>query len=172
MPEAPNVKATEYFKDFPEAPASVIVFVKTKTGKEVQLTLRDWDELTLMKRVERLYQSYEPGDKEPGLPRKDAQLPDNCIVIQDLVISLDKGKVYAKVIGEPFTEYGVRVWPEAFVEAGLGAWVEGPQEDLLFTREMAFDPPDLKGWRAFYETKGVDSRNRPKPHKVIRLERP
>lgn len=70
--------------------------------------------------------------------------------------SVAEGKVYWKIKGGDFQKFGVTVWPEVLVAAGIG-----PDElDPL-------QPLDLVGWTATYSTK-----ENGQPKKIIRITRP
>jgi hypothetical protein len=91
-----------------------------------------------------------------------SQVQDNSFVIDEVVITIDKNKTYAKVLGGNFKQHGVRLWFEPLVAAGI---IESEEE---FNTLDPRNPPQLKGWTAVYETKLAES-GQPTPKKVIQL---
>jgi hypothetical protein len=164
-----NEKAQEYFKGFPEAPASVVIFVDVD-GANVQLTMRDWDEGTLLSRVSRILQAHPKAvtQNPPGQQRQPARQGNgqpSFVIEGPLSIEIKDGKTYAKVRGGNFTRHGVRIWWEPMAEAGL------IQDEMEYEELDPRNPLDLTGWTALYSTKQSDG-GRPTPEKVIKLIAP
>jgi hypothetical protein len=72
---------------------------------------------------------------------------------EKLSVSMNDGKYYYKVIGRPFTQYGVPVWDEVLAAANLDVREGQPV-------------PNIAGWKADYIETMKDDKKR---MKVIRL---
>jgi hypothetical protein len=70
-------------------------------------------------------------------------------------VEMKDEKYYYKVIGKPFTQYGVTVWPEVLEDAGLDVTPGQPV-------------PNIAGWRADY-IEALNKNNKMTPQKVTRL---
>jgi len=77
------------------------------------------------------------------------------ITAERLSVSMKDGKYYYKVVGKPFTDYGITVWPEVFEAAGLTV-----SPDAL---------PNIAGWQADYVEKPANDKGKVWPDKVTRL---
>lgn len=85
-------------------------------------------------------------------------------LVTNTEIRIEKGKTLLKVRGGDWTAFGVNVWPEVLIEAGI---VESEDEyDRLDPR----NPPDLRGWVAFYSTR-TTREGTIAPNKVVALRR-
>ena len=84
--------------------------------------------------------------------------PSKFFTADEISVDMHDNKLYAKVKGKPFTQYGVPVWPEVLEPAGL----------KIVPGEPA---PDIKGWKAEYvEKEGKEGKW--VPAKVISLTPP
>ncbi len=77
------------------------------------------------------------------------------ITAERLSVSMKDGKYYYKVVGKPFTEYGITVWPEVFEAVGLEV-----KPDAL---------PNIAGWYVEYTEKPANDKGKIWPDKVTRL---
>lgn len=73
---------------------------------------------------------------------------------EKLLVTNSSGKMYYKVVGKPFTKFGVTVWPEVLDTTGM-------QVNRLEAREYNFP-----NYKAIYIKNGKGN-----PEKVIRLEK-
>jgi hypothetical protein len=73
-----------------------------------------------------------------------------------LSVEFKDGKFYYKVIGAPFTKYGVNVWGEVLEACGITVDHANPN-----------NPPNIAGWKAEYIEK--ESNGKMVPAKVTRL---
>jgi hypothetical protein len=163
----------ERINQLPEAPASLNFFAITSKGWNIQITLRDDDELELLDRFAKLTQVLEGWEVSPGgNGRKPASAPppptqeettsDNgggdlvqeteTFAAQRLIGATSGDKTYWKLRGGIYTKYGVTIWPETLEAAGL--------HNLEPRQEY-----DLTGYSATVSLEGG------KPKKVIKLER-
>lgn len=163
--EEKKMTAQEYFTGFAEAPASAIIFVNVG-GADIQMTLRDWSEEPLLKRVARLVSTYQVTKSAQRAPAGRPQEPTgNSFIVQHMSIEIKDQKTYAKLQGGKFTQHGVRIWPEPLIDAGI---IQDADEfELLDPR----NPPDLSGWTAVYETKPGNN-GHATPTKVVQLIAP
>ncbi len=128
---------TEKKEVLPEAPASVNFRGVTQNGWNVQFTLRDVDEDTLLARFGHLINKLEenfkvvPEGKRPnGNGGSQNTVPQPTGEPQPREISFDAEYMDAtvtagkkplwKVKGGKFMEWGVTIWPEVLEAAGLG----------------------------------------------------
>ena len=162
-----------------EAPASLNFRGITKGGWDVQFTLRDTSESVLLTRfgdlVKVLEEKYYVTPKGKGngstnekvVPVSQATLPPaEPVRVPDeeqgtqvfdaelLVGSTSGDKVYWKVQGGQFSQFGVTIWPEILEAAGIG--------DLDPTKTY-----NLTGYVAYYTLK-----DNGKPGKVVNLAKP
>lgn len=84
-------------------------------------------------------------------------------IVERLSVEMRDGKFHYKVLGKPFTQYGVTAWPEVLIAAALGvnpdgspAWGNPPT------------PPNIAGWTAEYIEK-LNDKGKMVPAKVTRL---
>lgn len=92
-----------------------------------------------------------PFDPEPVRTNLDGDGNEVKTFTADrLSVETKDGKTYYKVIGTPFTKYGVNVWPEVLEAAGIDGTA------------------NIAGWRADYVTKVTD-KGQTVPAKVVRL---
>lgn len=173
-------EAQKYWANFPEAPYSDSFKVVDADGYEHLMTIRGWTGGSLLKSIEAAKKALAEGGYVPaGKPRAqttqepervavgangDPLPPIKSFVAEKLSVSFSDGKYYYKVIGGNFTKYGVTVWPEPLIAAGLGvnddgtpAWGNPP------------NPPSIQGWKAEY----IEfEKNGKKQMKVTRLLKP
>lgn len=137
-----------------EAPASVN-FTFDHQGRTVQLTLRDVDELRLLERLARVMGLFPPKPLEappvpaapppaektaPAQPAKAAAPPPAppggplTFPAETLTCtSMKDGNALWSVKGKPFSQYGVRIWPEALVAAGFDLDSLDPRQSYALT---------------------------------------
>ena len=151
-----------------EAPSSINFKGKTSIGWEVMVTLRDDSEANLLERF-RLFagilleNGIEPTGKTNGTspngapPAFTAPTTDTneqlSFKADELVGSTNNGKIYWRVKGTPFTQYGVVIWNEILDEAGFNSEALDPQQTY-----------DLTGYTATYVRNEKGN-----PKKVVRL---
>lgn len=82
--------------------------------------------------------------------------PVKTFTADTLSVDMHEDKLYVKVKGKPFTQYGVPVWPEVLKAAGLEIVVGQPA-------------PNIVGWRADYIEKDGKEPGKKVPAKVVRL---
>ena len=93
--------------------------------------------------------------KRVALDERGNEITIKTITADRLSVSMKDGKYYYKVIGKPFTEYGITVWPEVFEAAGLTV-----KPDAL---------PNIAGWYVEYSEKPANDKGKVWPDKVTRL---
>lgn len=114
----------------------------------------------------------EPAPAQPPAPQVVRQpiddggneLPEvKSFIVERLSVEMRDGKFHYKVLGKPFTQYGVTAWPEVLIAAHLGvnddgspAWGNPPT------------PPQIAGWKAEYIEK-LNDKGKMVPAKVTRL---
>lgn len=90
------------------------------------------------------------GEIIPEQPRYEDVNPQGdawpSIMITSTEVSVQKGKVCLKVKGGDYTAFGIPLWPEVAIEEGLV-----PDEETYNHLDI-HNPPDLRGWVAFYST--------------------
>jgi hypothetical protein len=149
-------KTQEPKRDLPEAPAS-INFRFSYKGYEPTLTLRDFNGLTLLSKLDAALKKLEamgavaPGAAATSLVFEATKLAAS--VLPDA--ETDEVKTYWKVKGGSYRKFGVSIWPEALEEAGFVV------EEMVVTRVY-----DLAGWTAHCEVKDGQ------PRKVTKLVPP
>lgn len=154
-----------------EAPSSINFKGKTSKGWETQWTLRDESEAMLLERFRTfasilLENGIEPTGKTTATngtspngapPAFTAPVTDTneqlSFKADELVGSTNNGKIYWRVKGNPFTQYGVVIWGEILDEAGFNSEALDPQQTY-----------DLTGYTATYVRNEKGN-----PKKVVRL---
>jgi hypothetical protein len=153
----------------PEAPFSVSFKYNDADGYDMLITARGWSPDSLMKTVAELKTAISSGGGSAPSNRAAVQnvnpepvrvdvgnngdpLPEiKTTVAEGLEIDLFKDKLSVHVIGKPWTKYGIPMYEETWVAAGL---------DLAVGKEK----PDITGWTVEYICKPDG-----KPQKVTRL---
>lgn len=172
--------------DLPEAPASATFKTISKSGYHVQFTIRDWSENAMLERTAAFIKRLESGGFVPEngyghTPKAEvpittashdapssSELPmllgspapqkaeELSFAADELVGSMDKGKVYWKVKGGKYAKYGVTIWPEALSESGI--------DPAKLDVSVPYDLRNQKLTAHYVESEG-------KPQKVTRLVR-
>ena len=157
-----------------EAPSSLNFTAHTSTGWRVQITLRDESESNLLERFGLFVEAISErgmspngasptttapstvGDAPPKAPAEvtasETQSQDT-FQAEQLVGSINDGKVYWKVQGGPFVKFGVTIWPEVLADAGFDVDQLDPTQTY-----------SLEGYKATYLKEGT------KPKKVTTLQ--
>jgi hypothetical protein len=104
-----------------------------------------------------------PSTSSAPLPvQSDAQPlhPANSLsfAAETLTGSVNKGKIYWKIRGGPFSKFGVTVWPEVLQSAGIEPSTLDPMQEYK-----------LNGYNAMYQTVIKDGKEN--PEKVVALQR-
>ena len=98
-------------------------------------------------------------DREPKYQPVDDggnDLPEvKTITADSLSVSMKDGKYYYKVIGKPFTQYGITVWPEVLEAAGV-----------MFN-DPGHPTTSIAGWRADYVEEIKDGKKRMKITRLL-----
>ena len=140
-----------------EAPSSINFKGKTSKGWETQWTLRDESEAMLLENG--IVPTGQANGTSPNgaPPAFTAPVTDTneqlSFKADELVGSTNNGKIYWRVKGNPFTQYGVVIWGEILDEAGFNSEALDPQQTY-----------DLTGYTATYVRNEKGN-----PKKVVRL---
>lgn len=89
----------------------------------------------------------------PAANAPEAETAVHALAVEQMTATVADGKVYWKVKGGQFQQFGISVWPETLEAAGFDPEALNPMK-----------PVDLTGWTAHYITKEDG-----KPKKVVRL---
>ena len=166
----------EYWKGFPEAPASDTFKWVDAKGFEHMTTLRAWSADGLEKQISTFSEYIEeaggknvrdsfakgpnpfdaPQETRTALDDSGNEITIKSLTVEKVDVSMANGKTYYKVMGAPLTKFGVNVWPEVFANAGFATL--DPQ-----------NPPNVVGWHAEYVEKQKKDGSGMTPDKVTRL---
>jgi hypothetical protein len=164
-------KAKEYWKEFPEAPFSDSFKWTDVHGFEHLTTVRGWTFPAMMTSLERAASAiFDLQGKPAGVRTPAAQpqepsrqpiddsgheLPDvKTFAAEKLSVSMNDGKFYYKVVGKPFTQFGVPVYEEVLEAAKLD--VSNPMQ-----------LPNIAGWKADYIETVKDGKKRMKVTRLL-----
>jgi hypothetical protein len=163
-------QAKAYWQGFPEAPFSDTFKWIDSEGYEHMMTVRGWSGGKVIESVQKAEAKIAelggmaptkqrvPVSNEPvrvAIDDSGKELPQiKNFIAEKLSFSNVDGKVYWKVKGGVFTQYGVTVWPETLKAAGLDISEGKPA-------------PDVNGWIAEFIEYEKDGKM--KPQKVTRL---
>lgn len=151
-----------------EAPVSTNVYLHSKKGASIQLTVRSGatkEEVqsvldVLAHGIGYAAEKYKLTTEKQAVSASVPELPGNApgysgnlsFQAEELVKSVHEGKTYWKVKGHPFMKYGVTVWPEVLTETGFNI------------DQLTDNVYNLSGYTVQYVEKEPG-----KPNKVIKL---
>ena len=129
-------KESEYWKDFPEAPASSTFKWLDTDGFEHMTTFRAYSGSTLMGVVDKFIAEIKDKGGKPlnAKPAGDGSWDDSkSFKVTRINLEVSKGKAYHKVAGVEgkFPKWPVTIWPEVLEKAGID-WEDIPTEGLAF----------------------------------------